>query len=187
MFQSVNLSCLNLRIIDNETTLSAYSSFRTHKLAPPSHNIEMIDSFEPTPPPCPKNHVKLKLQRAKPIQIRIHCNKGMEHIKSVPVGTSPTLSLSKKEPVTAPQQPLTPHSQSLNNSQRPPPPPYPYPYPQTALVPIQVPKNNNQQMQQPTSKSVTNQNTFGNRLVLTNFVLENKINNASSKGRFNSN
>ncbi|XP_024084966.1 helicase domino isoform X2 [Cimex lectularius] len=61
--KDVDLSALNLRLIDYELWLLAFIAHRSRKFKTRSELIQGIDEAPPDPPPCPKGRVKIQIKR----------------------------------------------------------------------------------------------------------------------------
>ncbi|XP_015114836.1 helicase domino [Diachasma alloeum] len=61
-FKHIDLSCLNLRLVDLEVTLTAFVAHRVRKLHTPRKLIEEIDSQPPPPPRCPSGKIKINVR-----------------------------------------------------------------------------------------------------------------------------
>ncbi|KAJ8680257.1 hypothetical protein QAD02_016044 [Eretmocerus hayati] len=94
-FKHIDLSCLNLQLIDLEFMLTAFVAHRMRKLKTPRKLIEEIDTQPDPPPRCPsgkiKINVRLSSQPSKPTTISQHKSQAPQQIriKSFP-GIPPT-------------------------------------------------------------------------------------------------
>ncbi|KAF4529302.1 hypothetical protein B566_EDAN011396, partial [Ephemera danica] len=84
----VSLNYLNLRIVDMEYSLSAYTSYKIGKLATPKRLIEEIDSQPSPPPPLPKAKIRLNIKAATPSVPLLQFRPGMVQVAP---GTSPVV------------------------------------------------------------------------------------------------
>lgn len=60
--QHVSLSYLNLRRVDLEMWLSAFTAHRARQFRTPARLIEEIDSSPPPQPPCPRGRIKVHVR-----------------------------------------------------------------------------------------------------------------------------
>lgn len=96
-FQNIDLSALNLLLIQIETTLTAYVSYKIKRLQAPRKLIEEIDSNSTFTPKCPKGDYKF--------YVRVKDTKTSEtmssHFNPVKIGTSPTMKTEGNKLVPA--------------------------------------------------------------------------------------
>ncbi|KAL1140671.1 hypothetical protein AAG570_000601, partial [Ranatra chinensis] len=100
---NIDLSCLNLLLVEVELWLLAFVAHRAKKYKTPSQLIQEIDSSAPDPPPCPKGKIKIHVRRSlvptaqvvspvRPAFVQVGNNHRL--IASLPaprVGTSPII------------------------------------------------------------------------------------------------
>ncbi|XP_014209628.1 helicase domino isoform X2 [Copidosoma floridanum] len=109
-FKHINLSCLNLHLVDLEFTVTAFVAHRLKKLKTPRKLIEEIDSYPEPPPRCPsgkiKIHVRLSNQVSK-ANTAPQLNAQQMKMKSFPgilptprVGTSPLVRSANSQTPT---------------------------------------------------------------------------------------
>jgi E1A-binding protein p400 len=89
--QNINLSALNLVLIELELLLSAYVAHRTKKIMTNRKLIEEIDAAPDPPPQCPTGKLRLHVRIRDP-----HIQETIGNAKSdddviVKVGTSPAM------------------------------------------------------------------------------------------------
>ncbi|XP_015599063.1 helicase domino isoform X2 [Cephus cinctus] len=61
-FKHIDLSCLNLLLVDLELTLTAFVAHRIRRLQTPRKLIEEIDSLPDPPPRCPSGKIKINVR-----------------------------------------------------------------------------------------------------------------------------
>ncbi|XP_025993752.2 helicase domino isoform X2 [Solenopsis invicta] len=97
-FKHIQLSSLNLLLIDIEMTLSAFVAHRVNRLRTPRKLIEEIDTQPEPAPRCPSGRIKINVRlsnQAKPQQQQQQAQTRLKHLAGVlptqRVGTSPLI------------------------------------------------------------------------------------------------
>ena len=89
LLQHVNLSCLNLNLIDLEGVVSAFVAHRVKRCRTPARLIEEIDTLPGPPPPCPKGRLNVTVRvNPSPTTLILNQQRGVTTL-GARVGTSP--------------------------------------------------------------------------------------------------
>ncbi len=97
MFQHIDLSCLNLVLVDLEFVLTAFVAHRTKRIKTPRNLIEEIDSQPEPPPRCPPGKIKINVRLSnQTAKFNTSTQQATHHIKlkSIPasrIGTSSSI------------------------------------------------------------------------------------------------
>lgn len=108
ILQHVDLSALNLLLINLEFSLTAFAAHRTKRIQTPKKLIEEIDVSPPTPPRCPSGKLKIQVRlsnqtKATPITPAATRVKSLAGVLPTPrVGTSPLVK--SPQTVVSPSQ-----------------------------------------------------------------------------------
>lgn len=96
-FQHVDLSYLNLRLLNVEQSVSAFKAHRVGRLQTPKKLIEEIDSQPDPPPRCPPGRIKINVRlsnQSKPLsgpQFQSKMKSLSSILPTTKVGTSPLI------------------------------------------------------------------------------------------------
>lgn len=104
--QHIDLSSVNLLLLDLELTLCAFVAHRVRRLQTPRKLIEEIDNQPEPPPRCPSGRIKINVRlsnQAKPSSAQQHTQAKLKNLAGVlptpRVGTSPFIkSLNANQP-----------------------------------------------------------------------------------------
>lgn len=109
-FQHIDLSCLNLLLVDLEFVLTAFVAHRVRKLKTPRKLIEEIDSLPDPPPRCPSGKIKINVRLSNQVSKSTTATQQSPQpykIKSFPgilptprVGTSPLVKTGNSQTPT---------------------------------------------------------------------------------------